>query len=757
MRGVYPFQLRDPHARGADYTLCVFCSQLRYERDELGLLVQEFLREHPQPKSIRMIGLQPARDFFEELISSGRFVDRVSEFLRFRDGRIEWWLIGADGGLEIRKSSWDPVADLGLLDEIRQQGLIQMFRKRQGILEADNTFHFAKPSQEHSNKFIRTADALVDGSEIDFLASWLLPFVHSPVSHIYCDTGAISVVAYSLANLRFLLGVEGPAPSISSFHSYEGLERGDIVERDSCLVLISASTAGKLASDVHRIAGVAKDRIVTLFYLEGRPITGNVLCDLTSRGPGDDGYEQIEIFDAPDCTYCREGSVPVVMRGEQFLPHSVRVEPLSLIAKDAPDWLSEFVAAARRKMVIRAHHGVGKRDQIHEIFISVMNFLNNRDDGFNAAFFRIIARGVPCATTQIIHLDDRASLTMALVVQHKLFETTGRFVRLTAASAFRRYRADEVKDSGATVVVVGCIVYGHAVLAISQMLRTVQANGAIVFIVGVNRMATKRDAEDLFQNLTYTPARRDRFCYFEIENLYLPDNTGFRPSIWTQEQIFLRDLDRMYMADERFPHEAIERRIGEIADAEGEEVGGLENTLFWNSKVGLPLRLRPNFAFLKFEYDEGSISQAEVFMVIKAILHRLRGEPNTGRSLQQREYRRKLISPTTFNRLNDGVIQAALLRAVAPGELDFRLDASLSADMRSVIKGLLEAANRDEGEAAPEFVLALALGQLQLSRQDVIPVAQMGAEVFGADTIPHFVCRFLLESRKGGAERVDRQ
>ena len=225
---------------------------------------------------------------------------------------------------------------------------------------------------------------------------------------------------------------------------------------------------------------------------------------------------------------------------------------------------------------------------------------------------------------------------------------------------------------------------------ISQVLRSVQVNNSVAFFIGLSRLVGEQELDRLKSNLTYRPASRERFSLYELERIFVPDNTTVRPSIWSQEVTLLKSLRRRFYDQRDFPEETVDERIAEIQAAEGTKKKGLRNHLFLPDFHGNPLKLRPNFAFLKFKYTEGSVTQAEVFFVIACILHNLRHSSSPYRVILQQEFKRVVIDPKTFNRLNDGAVQAALLRSCLPPELDFRVEPQLSVEMADFLIEIFE-------------------------------------------------------------------
>src|SRR6185312_9862819 len=75
---------------------------------------------------------------------------------------------------------------------------------------------------------------------------------------------------------------------------------------------------------------------------------------------------------------------------------------------------------------------------------------------------------------------------------------------------------------------------------------------------------------------------------------------------------------------------------------------------------------------------------------------------------------RTVLSPANFSRFNDGVIQACFLRAASTSELDYSQKETLSAPMRDIVLRFLDQRSDREGEAFPEFLLALARRRMNL-------------------------------------------
>ncbi len=77
-----------------------------------------------------------------------------------------------------------------------------------------------------------------------------------------------------------------------------------------------------------------------------------------------------------------------------------------------------------------------------------------------------------------------------------------------------------------------------------------------------------------------------------------------------------------------------------------------------------------------------------------------------------------VIDPQMFSRFSDGILQGALLRCLHRSELDFSQSAVLSRQARELFVAVIRNATNVVGEAALEFMAALATGRVSLSPQD---------------------------------------
>ena len=200
-----------------------------------------------------------------------------------------------------------------------------------------------------------------------------------------------------------------------------------------------------------------------------------------------------------------------------------------------------------------------------------------------------------------------------------------------------------------------------------------------------------------------------------MDRVFLPMIRAGRQTAWDMERELLFGL--IEGVDEEVARDLANQRIQVIDEGASSEVKGLIDKAFHTRTNGEPLVLRSGFAFLPFDYEPGDITQAEVYFVISAVLHQLRLTARGEHSLMQHGHRRKVISPRCFERFNDGVVQAAILRAATASELDFSISERQSDEMERILDFVFTNAANESGEAAREFALALAIGRLRLNAE----------------------------------------
>lgn len=593
------------------------------------------------------------------------------------------------------------------LAELRQQGMSVLFARRGGVIEAGPTEHFVKPSKRLDTRFLRASHALSDGAEIFFVAFWLLPYLAKyDVKHAHIDSASIASVVLAASLMR-----GGEVPVIHTFQSYEGYGRHKFnIDRDE-LVLISASQSGALAQE---LAGKVKEAslVITLFSTADSAPDTSLLCDLRY-------HPSLNVFGLqPSARLADARSTrPIRLIGEHFTAEARPPRSIVPSIKDAPDVVQKCLALLQGQHVFRTYRA-SLRGEIRAVWIDIEKLLAT--DVFAGWVKDIVARTIPVATKAVVYFgEDPGSKPLADAI---LGEATRQGAPLDRAELLplADLEADGAKakwpeDRSAVVIVGGVTGHGAELLAASRALREYASQSHRVFLTTAAMPSSKRAALLLRSNLVQPDHRFEPMFELIIDR-------AKTVASWVSEYNFLSaEVDDL-------PGVLVER-LEELRKASV----GLEDNLFLLG-ANKPLALRQNFAFWPGQNCSGA-SQADVFTTIAVILENLRtGEKiETERRLSNSIYDRSVLSGETFARYNDGIIQAAILRAAHPVELNYEDALDESRLVTELIIQMAELAGRPQGEALPEFLLALVLRRMKLCEADIDRLKQ---HLLGANLVP---------------------
>ncbi|MBX3412596.1 MAG: hypothetical protein KF708_07905 [Pirellulales bacterium] len=520
-------------------------------------------------------------------------------------------------------------------------------------------------------------------------------------------------MAFAIDSLRRRFDHDASAATVNSFESYEGLKKFVFRESEHSVVLVSASTSGGLEEEIcRREQRFRPGQIVTLFSLGVGQRDSNVLLNLEEDRTFRDSLGDFVSYEHAECPLCSQGSIAVPMMGDQFLPVRSDTKSILILRSDAPTWLARFLAATMGNGWLRAYYrSANTMHAASNVFVDLESALT-RDDRENVLMQRIerlMLQVVPAATRLIVHLDDPASSILARRVRATLSEDAD-----CEVCAAKNAEQATAHDQGSTLVLAAAVASGQSLLAVSQSLRNLQTNGAISYAVALSRMATTADQEKLERDLRMGELAAD-YGFGVAERIHLPLVGRNAGCSWSDELNSLQEWAGV--ADGRL-RVLLEERIDILRRSQSDTERGLSDRLFWPHVGEQEMRLRNGFVFLPRDTRAEQMSQGDVFFAIVCVLHYLRCGNGAKSPLRQTEYERRVLSPLCFDRFNDGVVQAAILRAAIPPELDYSASPEESQRMTSIIRSILEAAQTQKGEASREFLLAMVLGRLVLSRGD---------------------------------------
>jgi hypothetical protein len=611
--------------------------------------------------------------------------------------------------------------------EIKRAGVLTIFKTRNGLLEPSATTHYVHPSGRHSRGFLRAANLLIEGPEVAFLAMCLLEYLPSQVEYLWVDTSSISSLAYALVALRAEMVPEFQVPVINSFSSYDRLDKARFGYHERSLILVSATTSGTMSRKLLD-KGFREERVITLFSLAQDISHLTVFCDLANDDTVNPKREFSAAADfvAADCPLCKSGSKPVRFVGDQFLADAISYSNYTMVAADAPKGLSALMDRYAGKEIFGLRARRQSELSPNELWVNVAKL--ERDQGFLKELQNLVDRYAPASTSLIVHAGSKECRDLAEIVKRQLRQTVkSRIQVVSIASA----AALSQPIKGSAVAVMGCVGSGRAAQSISRVLRDLFGDRPRLYLAAIIKHSHADQYGKLRGDLLYNGVgpRHELVATASMELPILGTE-----SAWARERFILTTIrERIELEPD---NDELLLQINSRLEIIGTIAKGSCSNLFWPDAEGEDLRLRQTFAFWAFQYDDRPISQGDVFTTVASVLEHLRSGEHP--HLVHNNFFHSLLSPACFGRFNDGIVQASILRAAIPQELNYAADDSASRAMLEILQSMSEVPPSPKGEALTEFLLALASRRLTLATQDL-------AELLNGPTPPHPIAAALFE------------
>ncbi|MFV8594370.1 hypothetical protein [Ralstonia pseudosolanacearum] len=634
------------------------------------------------------------------------------------------------GSIRLRKQVRNPIAELPALlnmhtASIRSAGLAALFSSPHVLVTAPPGFTFVKPSQKRSTYFLRAEEALTETENVQFLAFCLLhriaarhQQVKAPIDVIFIDSMAIATVAYALRDLYCALYAQGH-PRVESFHSHEGLAKLRSPLPGTSFCLISASSSMNLERDWRAQTSCFPSEVVTLLTLDSATNATKALHALDGEWPSKEG--------SPASSVLKD--LPIV--GERFLPEELLPKKVVLRKKEHDLKQANLIAKHLRLGCFSVRTRVHSAAKQRSIYFDGRRLLEVNE--FSSFLDKILRQKVAASVQAVVHQDDEASLQLAAECSERLTRFAKRQESLPVYSqAAIEDGTVELDEHDAIAVVAAVVGRGTKLLSISRDLRNLH-KGARTYIIGAQIAETFSEITALGHNLKYSAEK----AVIGVESfLSLAIGKGLSDSFDAEYSSFL----------------GIASSLGDYVSQRHKllpgSIGGLTANCFLPSGTLLdaPLRLREDFAYWPAVYEEGEDSGPAVFATISAILQRARDEqfPEPEHRLNTDAFQQVVLAPENFARYNDGIIQAAMLRAAHPSELDYSREAACSGFMFDFLLKIFQQSSKRQGEAAAEFALALGTGRLKLRNDDFARLKELVSEVLDDDTPLSLLVRCLL-------------
>jgi len=702
------------HQERSRDTLVLFNASSTVDELALAAELRNDLEENLEPHDV-VIVVNDAHlpEAYATLDRSTYFAQAID---RYRPG-VRLSLVGFDGlGREVRRRSVGRgtlESDLPLAAVIRPC-LTRIFRLRGGFVEASPNYHFENPSGKHTTRFIRLSNLISHHAEIAFMAFCILPAIPEKCTAVYTDTPAVfPLIASVNEHRRYTPALSDFVPT-ENFSSYSAIESGNRLDPKDSVVLISASSSGSLANDIHNALGYPKGQIWHMLFNGPAASEHQVICDLgfdAEKNP--EGVQRTSPdYRGGSCAYCAAGSFPIPLKGDQFELPGPQLDAIQLARPDEPTGLRRMIASYAGKGVFGVGMGARQSGFARQYNVNALSLA--AVDSFVTTFDYILLRSLPFACEHVIYLD-KPSRPLADEAVKVMVEGGAKPPRLLS-----RDQLGEIPLGVQTpVVVIAAVVEsGRSLLDLSRDLRSICTRGPLIYVIGLSKTNGSPRREDLDINL----AMADRPIRHEVvtcERVLLPSSS--EGHAWHRERELLARMrgigavpdDLLDFTDKRLALLRNERTI-------------LYDDLFWTNGNGPPLKVQPGFVFAD-RAKTGSYLQADVFFTVSSVLQKLRaaGVGGSGsRGIRANWFQQTLLSPENFGRFNDGAIQASLLRAGSPRELNYSGDEDLSREAARIIGRIVRSASETRGEAAAEFLIAIATRSLLLRPQDLSTVLQ---------------------------------
>lgn len=608
------------------------------------------------------------------------------------------------------------------IENIKTQAMVDLFSRNHALLELHGDYHFATLGGKHSDKFIKVSNVLVNKNEIDFISIFLLKYLKENIKRIYIDTSTIYSLLLNAVLLKRRLDQNYQIPLIHNFQSYHFKEHIDDLLSSDYMIFISTSSSGDLKNKLLKAYKATDDNVITIYYF-GETEDSNCLCNLSKndslKASKPHGYTPEE------CPFCKEGSQVVHIANEQFILEMQEPEAVRITIHHKPDGSLEFFEKYTNKGVLK-FGGYGKfRFYIDEAkLLEVDNFKEHLD-------YILSAYGAKKVKT-IIHTD--GSNDLANHIKNSI-----------AAQCDVKSYEDYINskhDANATqtdsvIVVSGSIHSGLTIENISRHLRVTHKDSLRIYIIGILKTTSKKAYDFLRLNLVKHHKFGQDHIFLPIEKIYLPKLHNGKTT-WDKELELLRHINcEDSQSLQVSKNDILEKRIKTL---EGIKKTPCTEGIFWNAKstADTPLKIAPGFAFLNETILSKNPTQADILYTFASVIQNSREvvkESGEVKNLKSTPYKQKVIAPNNFTRFNDSILQACLLRICFINELNYSSSRQLSKIMKSIILDVIKNHENTVGEAAMEFIVALAIGQLKLHNDEK---NELLGDISGFDLPEHF-------------------
>ncbi|MEW6020986.1 MAG: hypothetical protein AB1807_02485 [Pseudomonadota bacterium] len=609
--------------------------------------------------------------------------------------------------------------------KIFSSGLKKLFSAPHVLETSPPGFAFVKPSGERSTRFLRPENALDEIENVQFLSFALLERIYArevelqqPLEVIYVDTMAIASLAYALRELYCAL-YNARRPRVVSFHSHDGLSDVDFPVFGTSFCIISASSSMRLERLWLEKSRFHPSEVVTLLTMDTAVGAEKAIYALKVDSPkyrSSDSLRDIRIM------------------GERFAPEELKPKKVLLrkdahFVKDAEGFAKKFTGDTTLAIQGRGDLATAKTRPFY-----VNGMLLKENSSFKSYTQKVLEQRVPASVKAVVYQDDVASKALAEECSKKLQKILQAPEPLPLIPHHKIPDAAAAIDRNAALLIVAAVIgRGTKLLSISRDLRPLHV-GARTYLVGAQVSDIQSQITALGRNLKYS-SEGAAIDVATFASIAIGD---------TLQASYESDYDALISLPEETLNSELKKRLEEIS---GTSTGVIEDALLpTGALLDQKLILRPDFAYWNFDYSKQQNNTPAVIMTAAAMLQNARESTTLSNAnrLGTEAFQQVVLDPENFARYNDGVIQAAILRAALPGELDYSSETESSRYMLDMLDKIFAQCERAQGEAAPEFALALRTGRLKLTNDDMNSLSKRNRQTLKGTSPMKIFLRALL-------------
>ncbi len=582
------------------------------------------------------------------------------------------------------------------LNHLMSRGVHSLIEKNNAVHQAPSGHVFGHPSQRRNKVFIQAREIASGEAEL-YVVAYLIALCHGEAlkgsSKVFIDT--MGIYAY----VKCALALCGSKAEIVSFHSYDELEK---INPPSLpyFCIVSASTSGSMAA---KMASKAWDprRIATIVDVTPQGRAGDVMIALDSMGVA---FPDLKVSD---------GTLIEII-GENFSSKAKPPRPVVIGRPHQPKALAEFHEYFGFS-IHRFNTPVENKTKLLQL--DVTNVLKHKE--FLKWLYAEIDWSFPLTVSHVIHADDNASKALAKIVVKRL-RTRLAIKSSVKVIPYNKLEEKNCKDATGVVIVSTVARDGGVLREISRDLRSyIKADIPRHFLSPIGIPQTNESWSQLRMFLVRNSTPRE---YGFANWIQLPLGEDSDDNSW----------HRLITAYERHSNQNLhELELGHLQDTSNilaslELAGNAASEAFTGfllSPRGSELRLSEGFLFFGDKTDiakrYAKVEPSMVYLTMSAVLQNAREHRDHERRLCPNGYESVVLAPECFLRFNEAILQACMLRACHPAELDYSSSPELSKVMKELLVKVFARWDKDFGDAALEFAAAIAVGSLRLAKRDM--------------------------------------